>query len=299
MSFGKNPKNFSKGRGMKKRTGDRFQKKEWWTVRSPGMFQNRDFTKTPINVTQGKTYSHEQIKGRIFEISVGDLNPGSKNGYQKMRLVVDESLDSTNKICITNFNGLSTTKDHLCFLIRKWHTLIETFVDVKTVDGFLMRFFVIAFTAKTEHQMKATSYAQRSQVKLIRRRMQEVITREVSKISLKELVSKLLQLSIPELIEKECKKIFPLKSCLIRKVKTIKRPRFDIGQLNSMQAEVSQPKQTQAEDKKRDYYCYWNCIRQLTQIKKKRRRVNKTQILRQHLNLNRIFSCLKQLKILT
>ena len=50
MSFGKNPKNFSKGRkGIKKKTGDRFLKKEWWTIRAPGMFSNRNFTKSPVN----------------------------------------------------------------------------------------------------------------------------------------------------------------------------------------------------------------------------------------------------------
>jgi small subunit ribosomal protein S3Ae len=155
------------------------------------MFVNRDFTKSPINVTQGKTYSHEQIKGRIFEVSVGDLNPGSKTAYQKMRLVVDEAADINNKVCLTNFNGLTTTKDHLCLLIRKWHTLIETFVDVKTQDNFALRFFVVAFTKKNDKQLKATSYAQRSQVKLIRKKISDVIHAEVSKIALKDLVSKL------------------------------------------------------------------------------------------------------------
>lgn len=174
-----------------KYSGDRFLKKEWWTVKAPGMFVNRDFTKSPINVTQGKTYSHEQIKGRIFEVSVGDLNPGSKTAYQKMRLVVDEAADINNKVCLTNFNGLTTTKDHLCLLIRKWHTLIETFVDVKTQDNFSLRFFVVAFTKKNNHQLKATSYAQRSQVKLIRKKIADVVHAEVSKVALKDLVSKL------------------------------------------------------------------------------------------------------------
>ena len=155
------------------------------------MFVNRDFTKSPINVTQGKTYSHEQIKGRIFEVSVGDLNPGSKAAYQKMRLVVDEAADINNKTCLTNFNGLTTTKDHLCLLIRKWHTLIETFVDVKTNDNFSLRFFVVAFTKKHQNQLRATSYAQQSQIKLIRKKIAEVINREVTKIPLKDLVTKL------------------------------------------------------------------------------------------------------------
>lgn len=155
------------------------------------MFATRDFTKSPVNVTQGKTYSHEQIKGRIYEISVGDLNPGSKTTYQKVRLIVDDTSDISNKICLTNFYGMTTTKDHLCSLIRKWHTLIETFVDVKTSDGFLLRFFIVAFTAKHKTQLKATSYAQRSQVKLIRKKMHEIVVKEVSKSTLKELVSKL------------------------------------------------------------------------------------------------------------
>lgn len=155
------------------------------------MFQNRDFTKSPVNVTQGKTYSYDQIKNRIFEISVGDLNPGSKTAYQKMRLIVDDTTDAENKICLTNFNGLTTTKDHLCSLIRKWHSLIETFVDAKTSDNFLLRFFIVAFTKKTESQLKATSYAQRSQIKLIRKKMAETVANEVTKFPLKEIVSKL------------------------------------------------------------------------------------------------------------
>ena len=155
------------------------------------MFVNRNFTKTPVNVTQGKTYSHESIKGRIFEISVGDLNPGSKTAYQKVKLVVDDASEITNKECATNFHGLSTTKDHLCSLIRKWHTLVETFVDVKTTDGFVLRFFIVASTKRMERQLKATCYAQRSQVKLLRRKMNEVVTKEVARGTLKELVSKL------------------------------------------------------------------------------------------------------------
>ena len=171
-------------------SGDRFAKKEWWNVKAPGMFVNRNFTKTPVNVTQGKTYSQDSIKGRIFEISVGDLNPGSKTAYQKVKLVVEDT-ELANKECTTNFHGLSTTKDHLCSLIRKWHSLIESFCDVKTTDGFVLRFFIVAFTLKSKNQLKATSYAQRSQIKLIRRKMNEVVAKEVNRATLKDLVSKL------------------------------------------------------------------------------------------------------------
>ena len=155
------------------------------------MFTNRLFTKTPVNVTAGKVLASDSIKGRVFEISLGDLNPTAKNTYQKIRLIVDDASEVANKECQTNFYGLDTTKDHLCSLIRKWHTLIDTFVNVKTSDGFLMRFFVTTFTARGKNQVKATTYAQRSQVKLIRKKISEIISKDVSKITLKELVSKL------------------------------------------------------------------------------------------------------------
>jgi small subunit ribosomal protein S3Ae len=166
MAFGKNPKNFSKGRkGVKRRVGDKFLKKEWWTVKAPGMFQNRLFTKSPVNQTAGRVLSQDCIKNRVFEISLGDLNLSAKNTYQKIKLIIDDTSEVTNKEAQTNFYGLDTTKDHLCSLIRKWHTLIETFVDVKTNDGFVMRFFVVAFTQRSKLQVKAATYAQRSQIK--------------------------------------------------------------------------------------------------------------------------------------
>ena len=43
--------------------------------------------------------------------------------------------------CYTNFYGMDITRDKLCTLVKKWHTLVEAFVQTKTVDGYLMRVF--------------------------------------------------------------------------------------------------------------------------------------------------------------
>jgi small subunit ribosomal protein S3Ae len=213
------------------------------------MFQNRKFTKSPVNVSAGKKLSSDAMKGRVYEVNLGDLNLSSAPN-KKIKLIVDDATDSRAKLALTNFYGMDTTKDHLCSLIRKWHTLIETFVDVKTSDGFLLRFFPIAFTASSgKKQLKATTYAQRSQVKLIRRKMVEVITKEVSKCSLKDVVVKLITDKLPTEISQQAKKIFPVHNCIIRKVKTIKRPRFDISQLLSIQSDIVVA-ETKPEEKK-------------------------------------------------
>jgi len=215
------------------------------------MFINRNFTKSPVNVSAGKKLSSDTLKGRVFECNLGDLNGSGALAYKKIRLIVDDTAESKSRLALTNFYGMDTTRDHLCSLIRKWHSLIEATVDAKTNDGFVLRFFPIAFTQRNKFQLKATTYAQRSQIKQIRRKMVEVITKEVSKSSLKDIVVKLINEKIPTEITQQAKKIFPISNCIIRKVKTIKRPRFDITQLLSIQSDmigVTEVKKAEVEE---------------------------------------------------
>ena len=69
--------------------------------------------------------------------------------------------------------------------------MIEASVDVKTTDGYLLRMFCIAFTRRLPNQIKKTSYAKASQVRNIRRKMVEIITKEIQQSDLKDVVSKL------------------------------------------------------------------------------------------------------------
>ena len=186
---------------------------------------NRSFTKSPVNLSAGKKLSSDTIKGRVYESNLGDLH--NINCYKKIKLIVDDTQVGENKTALTNFHGFDTTKDHLCSMIMKWHSLIETFVDCKTTDGFLLRLFPIAFTQRNKYQLKATTYAKVSQVKQIRRRMREITARFVSRHTLKDTVNGLIHETLSKEMTDAAKKIFPIKHCIIRKCKTIKRPRYD------------------------------------------------------------------------
>lgn len=58
MAVGKNKK-LSKGKGNKKRAVDPFTRKEWYDIKAPVFFENRNVGKTIVNRSQGlSTYKH-------------------------------------------------------------------------------------------------------------------------------------------------------------------------------------------------------------------------------------------------
>ena len=64
-------------------------------------------------------------------------------------------------------------------------------MDVKTTDGYKLRVFCIGFTKRQPNQIKKTTYAKTAQCKLIRKRMVDIMTREIGQIDLKEVINKL------------------------------------------------------------------------------------------------------------
>lgn len=126
--------------------------------------------------------------GRVFETNLADLNKDEDQSFKKIKLRVE---DVQGKGCFTNFHGLSFTTDKLRSLVRKWQSLIEAHVDVKTTDGYLLRLFCIGFTKKRLNTHRKTCYAQSAQAKRIRGKMMQIMTREASTVDLKGLVAKL------------------------------------------------------------------------------------------------------------
>merc|ERR1712021_144798 len=106
-------------------------------------------------------------------------------------------------------------------------------------DGYMLRLFCIGFTRKQDMSTKKTCYAQAQQVRNIRKKMCDIISREVSSTDLKDVVNKLIPDSIARDIEKACQGIYPLHDVHLRKVKVMRRPRFDLTKLLDMHGEGS------------------------------------------------------------
>jgi small subunit ribosomal protein S3Ae len=229
MAVGKNKKLGKARKGGRKKASDPFAKKEWYDVRTPACFSNRSAGKTIATKTQGTKVARDTLMGRLIEVSLGDLKKDTEEeAFRKFTLRV-EDVNGFN--CLTQFHGMDLSTDKLRSLVRKWQSLIEASVDIRTADGYSVRIFSIGFTKKHKDHQKKTAYASAAQTRAIRKKMKDVIVKETNGIDLHGLVDKLMLESIGKEIEKHTQAIYPLKDVLIRKVKMLRAPKTDVSKL--------------------------------------------------------------------
>ena len=244
MAIGKNKK-YKAGsvkKGSKRKVQEPFSKKEWYKVKVPKNFKRRDVGQIVVNKTAGTRIASEQLKGRVVEVNLADLMENEKYGLYNYKFRCE---DVNGKDCLMVFHGLKLTTDKLRSIVKKWCTLIETYVDVKTTDNNLIRVFCIGFTSRRPNQIKKTSYAKTAQVKRIRKVMNATITKEANSKELTEFIDYLKEPRLTREIIAKCQKIFPLDNVYIRKVKILKAAKIDsLKLLDQHQAEaapVAQP----------------------------------------------------------
>jgi small subunit ribosomal protein S3Ae len=243
MAVGKNKKLGKKKKGGGRKQVDPFSKKEWYDVKAPSIFPIRQLGHTVVSKTAGQKIARDNLVGRVFESSLGDLKPqGEDDAFRKFSFKVEEVAGSQ---CLTSFYGMTLTTDKLRSLVRKWHSLIEAYADVKTTDGFSLRLFCIGFTKRRPNQTRKTTYAQTSQVRAIRKKMIEVMQKEASTVELAGLVDKMTAESIGKEVEKAVQGIFPLQNVLIRKAKLTRAPKLDLGKLLESHGGADQIQQDQ------------------------------------------------------
>lgn len=232
MAVGKN-KRLSKGgkKGTKKKPTDTMTKKEWYDIVAPSNYPHkRHICKTLTTKTIGNKLASDNLKGRVFEVCLGDLleDDSADVASKKIKLRVE---DIQGRNCITNFYGMSITRDKLSSMVRKWCTIIEGITEVKTSDGYVLRVFAMAFSNRQANQKKKNCYVQSHKVRRIRQKMFDIIQTQISKVTLQEAMKKLQLDVVTSAITKAAGGLFPIRDTTIRKVKIVKSPKFDHAKL--------------------------------------------------------------------
>merc|ERR1711874_369283 len=218
MAVGKN-KRLTKGskKGGKKKVVDPFTKKDWYSIKAPAVFKARNVGHTLVTRTIGNKIAADGLKGRVYDCNQADLNSDGQ-GHRKFKLVCE---DVQGKNCILNFHGMSLTRDKTCGMVKKWQTMVQCAVDAKTTDNYHLRVFVVAFTKKQ-----------------IRKKMTEIVAKQVSNCDVPELIKKLLPDSIASDITKAAMPIYPVENCYVSKIKVVKKPKLDLHRLAELHGEA-------------------------------------------------------------
>ncbi|EAT42316.1 AAEL006141-PA, partial [Aedes aegypti] len=140
-----------------------------------------------VNRTQGTRIASDVLKRHVFEVSLADLqnDTDAERSFRKFNLIAE--VHGRNVLC--NFHGMDLITDERS-IVKKWQTLNECSVDVKTTD------VCIGFTINDSVSQHKTCNAQHSQIKKNRRKMTTIITRNVTSSNMKEVVNMLLPDSI-------------------------------------------------------------------------------------------------------
>lgn len=79
---------------------DPFSKKDWYDIKAPTTFTQRSLGKTLVTRTQGTKIASDGLKGRVFEVSLADLQGDEDQAYRKIKLRAE---DVQGKNVLTNF----------------------------------------------------------------------------------------------------------------------------------------------------------------------------------------------------
>lgn len=97
-----------------------------------------------------------------------------------------------------------------------------------------MRVFVIAFTKESTNQKRKTNYALSSQQKIIRKRINDIVAKEVAKANITDVLKLFTSEVVEKKITKDVSPIYPVKNVKVRKIKVVQRPNVDFHKLSEM-----------------------------------------------------------------
>merc|ERR1712203_635982 len=219
-AIGKN-KRLSKGKKRNKKVVDKFANKDWYSVYAPALFTNKLIGQTIVNKTKGQTTSAMRLANRVYSCSVADLTKDEENSYRNMSF---KTHAIEGKSVFTDVKGCRLTRDRQMSMIRKLHTIIHNHVHVTTTDGYRLRLFTFTMTARRDNQVKKTCYTTSSQDRLLRSKFTSVLKAECEKLTMREVINKLTNETLGQLVERASRRIFPLMNCYILKMKVLSAP---------------------------------------------------------------------------
>lgn len=187
----------------KRKTADAWKRKEWYSIYSPKLFDEKEVGTTPA-------FEPENLINRIVEVPLREITGNTAHQFIKMWFRITEV---KGKNAYTVFDGFELVREYLRRNIRRRRSIIRVVQAGETSDKRKLQVTVYTFTARKVETSKKD---------LIRRIMIDVISRIIKENSFDSLVQKMVFGAIAADIFKEVKTVAMIKRVEVAKCELLR-----------------------------------------------------------------------------
>lgn len=189
----------------RRRVRDKWRMKDWYALIAPTYFGGVKLGSVPCTES-------EQILGRTIEATLYDLTGDFAQQHQKLYFQVT---GVEGKEAHTIFKGHEYARDYLRSLVRRGSTRVDSILNLKTKDGYLLRASVVVFTL---------ARIKTSQIKAIRLVVNRIVQMKAVNLNFDQFVQEAVLGKIASDIYNEAKAVTPLRHVGFRKSKVLGSP---------------------------------------------------------------------------
>ncbi len=214
-------------RAAARKVKDRWKSKEWYNVLAPQMF----------NLARiGETLSSDpdSVIGRVATVTLQDLTGDFSKAHLKLKFKVR---DIRGYDAYTEFIAHDMANDYVRRLSRRHRSKVDTVVDIKTADNYILRIKTLAVIDRRLQASQRTG---------IRNTTTELLKDYTRNKTLAEVVKAMVTGELSRMIAAKCKPIVPIRRMEIRKSEVLKP-----GDVKSIDEIIEEEKKRQEEEEAR------------------------------------------------
>ena len=188
-----------------KKVRDKWRAKEWYSVFTPSYFGEQSVAVIPSE-------DPKKLIGRVVETTLYDItNDFSHQSIKLYFLVVSNDNDRADTI----LKNHEYSTDYLRSLVRRGSTRMDGIFTARTLDNYLTRVYIIAFSH---------GRIQGSQEHAVRQVMGKIVAEKAAKLTYSQLSHEMVLGKMGSDVYNEAKKVCPLRHVGVRKSKLLSMP---------------------------------------------------------------------------
>jgi small subunit ribosomal protein S3Ae len=175
-------------------------KKDWYQITAPEMFNNKVIAETPA-------YDPKQLKGRVVETSLIDLNQDVMKFYIKLRFKITDVDGNQAK---TEFIGHDIMRDQIYRMVFKRKSRVDSINNITTADEKQVTLkTILTLSRKVKTTVKKAARAE----------MSAAIEDYCKNKTLDKIVDSIIRGELTKNVRQRVGKVYPVSSIEIRKSK--------------------------------------------------------------------------------